>query len=67
MLLGFLGGVIGKGLVCQFRRHERLGFDPWVEKIPWRRAWQPTPGFLENSMDRGAWQAAGHRVTKSWT
>ena len=21
-------------------------FDPWVEKIPWRRAWQPTPLFL---------------------
>ena len=21
-------------------------FDPWVEKIPWRRAWQPTPVFL---------------------
>ena len=25
------------------RRH---GFDPWVGKIPWRRAWQPTPVFL---------------------
>ena len=24
----------------------RLGFDPWVGKIPWRREWQPTPGFL---------------------
>ena len=22
------------------------GFDPWVVKIPWRRAWQPTPVFL---------------------
>ena len=21
-------------------------FDPWVGKIPWRRAWQPTPIFL---------------------
>ena len=21
-------------------------FDPWVEKIPWRREWQPTPVFL---------------------
>ena len=20
----------------------RLGFDPWVGKIPWRRKWQPT-------------------------
>ena len=22
------------------------GFDPWVGKIPWRRAWHPTPVFL---------------------
>ena len=21
-------------------------FDPWVRKIPWKRAWQPTPVFL---------------------
>ena len=28
------------------RRHKRHGFDPWVGKIPWRRAWQPTPVFL---------------------
>ena len=24
----------------------RLGFNPWVGKIPWRRARQPTPVFL---------------------
>ena len=24
----------------------RLGFDPWIGKIFWRRAWQPTPVFL---------------------
>ena len=24
----------------------RLSFDPWIEKTPWRRAWQPTPVFL---------------------
>ena len=24
----------------------RPGFDPWVGKSPWRRAWQPTPLFL---------------------
>ena len=28
------------------RRSKRLGFDPWVGKIPWRRKWQPTPIFL---------------------
>ena len=25
---------------------KRHGFDSWVRKIPWRRAWQPTPIFL---------------------
>ena len=25
---------------------QRLGFDPWVGKICWRNAWQPTPVFL---------------------
>ena len=25
---------------------DRCRFDPWVGKIPWRRAWQPTPVFL---------------------
>ena len=24
----------------------RPGFNPWVGKIPWRRAWQPIPIFL---------------------
>ena len=22
------------------------GFDPWVGKLPWRKAWQPTPLLL---------------------
>ena len=25
---------------------KRCGFDPWIRKIPWRRAWQPAPVFL---------------------
>jgi len=33
----------GKESACQCRRHR---FAPWVEKIPWRRKWQPTPAFL---------------------
>ena len=32
-----------KESACQCRRP---GFGPWVEKIPWRRKWQPTPIFL---------------------
>ena len=31
-------------LQCRSRRWR--GFDPWVRKIPWRRAWQPNPVFL---------------------
>ena len=38
------------------------------QEDPWRRAWQPIPVvLLENPMDRGAWQATVHRVTKSQT
>ena len=33
----------GKESAWQCRR---LEFHPWVEKIPWRRKWQPTPVFL---------------------
>ena len=36
----------GKESTCQCRRCKRRGFSPWVEKIPWRRTWQPTPVFL---------------------
>ena len=31
---------------CQCRRHKRHGINPYVGKIPWRRAWQPIPVFL---------------------
>ena len=43
---GFSGGTDGKEPACQQRRHKRCGFNPWVGKMPWRRTWQPTPGFL---------------------
>ena len=33
--------------IClQCRSDRRHRFDPWVRKIPWRRARQPTPAFL---------------------
>ena len=44
--IGFPGGASGEKCACQCRRQKRLGFDPWVRKGPWRRAWQPTPIFL---------------------
>ena len=39
-------GASGKDPACQCRRCKRRWFSPWVGKIPWRRAWQPTPLFL---------------------
>ena len=42
----FPGGTSGKELSCQCKRHKRCKFDPWVGKIPWRRAWQPSPVIL---------------------
>ena len=43
VIWGFPGGSAGKEPICQCRRRKRPGFNPWVGKIPWRRAWQPTP------------------------
>ena len=61
-------GTSGKDSTCQYRRHKRCGFDPWVGKIPWRWKWHPTPVFLpENPMDGGAWQATVHGIAKSQT
>ena len=43
---GFLGGTSGKESACQCRSQKRCRFNPWVEKIPWRRAWRPTLVFF---------------------
>ena len=43
---GFPGGISGIKPSCQWRRHKRCGFNLWAKKIPWMRAWQPTPVFL---------------------
>ena len=44
--LGVPGGASGNEPSGQCRRHQRHGLDPWVGKIPWGRAGQPTPVFL---------------------
>ena len=43
---GFPGGSSDQELAWQCRRHKRCRFDPWIGKIPWWWAWQPTPVFL---------------------
>ena len=50
----------GKESACRYRRH---GFDPCVRKIPSGSLLQYS--CPENPMDRGAWQAMVHGVTKS--
>ena len=42
----FPGGTSVKEPACQCRRHKRFGFNSWVRKIPWRRAWKFTSVFL---------------------
>ena len=60
--LGLPWWLSGKESTCWCRR---LELSPWVEKIPWRRKWQPIPVFLPGKpRDRGAWWAAVHGVTK---
>ena len=55
--------VVKKKKICLQRRSCR--FDPWVGKIPYRRAWQPTPVFLPGE-SRGqrslvAYSPQGHK------
>ena len=50
--LGFPGGTRGKEPTCQCRRCKRLGFDPWVRKIPWRSNGNPLQySCLENPIE----------------
>ena len=63
----FPGGTSGKG-----RGRKQCGFHPWVGKIPWRRAWQPTPVFLPGE-PHGQGSLAGYslwgsqRVRHNWS
>ena len=49
----------------------RPGFDPWVGKIPWKRAWQPTPVFWPGESpwteEPGGLQSMGsQRIGHDW-
>ena len=58
----------GKEPACQCRKWNRLRFNLWFGKIHWSRYGNPLQySCLENPMDRGAWWATVHRVTKSRT
>ena len=65
--MDFPGSTSDKEPTYQYKRCKRCRFDLWVMKIPWRRAWHPTPVFcLENPTDKGYWWATIHGLTKSW-
>ena len=51
----FPGGASGKESACQCRRCKRRGSNPWVMKIPWRKAWQPTPYFCPEYSSSVPW------------
>ena len=36
---GFPGDASSEEPPCQYRRHKRHQFDPWIGTIPWRRTW----------------------------
>ena len=46
-------------MVKKYLPSRRLGLDPWVRKIPWKRKWQPTPVFLPGK-SHGYWSLAGY-------
>ena len=61
------------GLLGWLRRYKNLPamWETWVGKIPWRRAWQPTPVFLPGESPRtekpGGLQSVGlQRVGHDW-
>ena len=69
---GFSSGASGKEPASQCKRHKRHGFDPWVGKIHWRRAWQSTPVFLPGESHRREepsrlWSIVSQRVERDWS
>ena len=70
-LKGFPGGASGREPTCQCKRCKRPQFDPWVRKIPWRRAWQPTPvlspGESHGQRSLAGYSPWGRRVGHGWS
>ena len=65
VLQGFPGGAGGKEPACQSRRRRDVGSIPASERSPEGGHSNPLQySCLENPMDRGAWQAMIHGVTR---
>ena len=64
--------LISKESTCDAEWRRRPRFNPWVGKIPWRRARQPSPVFLPGESPRtekpGRFQSIGsQRVRHNWS
>ena len=59
----------GEESACQCGRQMRCECNPWVGKIPWRRARQPIPVFLPGEADGQSSSLEGYspQGAKSWT
>ena len=63
----------GASLVTQMVKNLLAMQDTWVPFLGWEDPLEKGNGYppqytcLENSMDRGAWWATAHEITKSWT
>ena len=71
-LSGLPRWLIGWRICLQCRRRRKCGFDPWVEKIPWRRAWQPTSVFFPGEFHaqrrvEGLQSTGSPRVRHEWS
>ncbi len=63
--LGFPGGAVDQNPPANAGN---MGLIPGLGRSPGEGNGNPLQySGLENPMDRGAWQATVHRVTKSWT
>ena len=60
----WLNGKKKKKKIClQCRRHREYTCDPWVGKIPWRRAWKPT---LVSLPGESPWAEKAGRLKSIW-
>ena len=66
--MGFPGGSVVKNLPSNAGDTRNVGAIPGWGRSPGEGNGYPLEySCLENSMDRGAWQAIVHGATKSWT
>ena len=67
-LMGFSGGLVVKNLPANTGDTENMGSIPGLGRSLGGGNGNPLQySYLENPMDRGAWQATVHGVTKCWT